>query len=964
MNAERWKQIDALLDAVLEIPGERHEEFLSEKCSGDDELKREVLSLLNAQKETERFMENSAMNLMAKELARNPGTDNSLLIGKEFGTYKIEKLIGAGGMGEVYLALDTKLNRKVALKILPAEFVADAERVKRFEREAQAISVLNHPYIVTVYDVGNVDDVNYIATEYVEGETVRDLINHGVDLKQTLSIISQTCEALAAAHGHGIIHRDIKPENIMIRPDGYVKVLDFGLAKLIEPAYPEKDFSNYTQKGIIIGTPAYMSPEQVSDDNVDQRTDLWSTGVVLYEMLTGKNPFKGESRQSTFQQILSKDPPLVSELNANLPVELDHILEKALEKDPDLSYQTASDIRADLKRVRREIDSSSSLRSASLAQKYKNRKTRRKFLVLPLAVLFILFAGFSTWYFYFRPAPAPVVKGINWSKAKTVQVTESLSIENYPSLSPDGKSLIFSMGAEGNQHIYWQRIGGKNLTDLTPDSKENDSMPAFSPDGKLIAFRSERSSGGIYLMEATGENIRRVSDIGFHPSWSPDASKIVVSERASIHHTLHTVPNSSLWIIDVNSGNRRQLDTKGDAIMPSWSPNGQRIAYWFVRQGKLGEIATMSADGSAEPVVITDDAFSDWNPVWSPDGRYLYFASDRGGSMSLWRVAVDETTGKALGEPEAVATTSKYCRHITFSRDGNLLAYIRYESKSNLQTIGFDEKTKKVTGDVNWVTQGNHEITNPGLSPNGEEFVIRNVKPNQEDLVVFNKDGSNWRNLTNDNFLERIPSWSHDGRRIVFHSDRSGKYQVWTINPDGSDLQQITFSEKTGAYVGVFSPDDTHLVFTEIDEKKQRPFILDMTKPWSEQTPKPLKINENSYSWVGGWSPDGNKLLLLLFNDGGNVKAIVVYDLRTDSYEKMIDYGTSPFWLNDSRHFIFNNQKGFFLCDTETKKITEIFKPSAYEAQSAGVSNDGRLLYFRYLQVDADIWLLDATQSQ
>ncbi|MGI8883884.1 MAG: serine/threonine protein kinase, partial [Pyrinomonadaceae bacterium] len=286
MNAERWKQIDKLLDAVLEIPNERREAFLREQCSGDDELKREVLSLLDAQKETEQFMENSAMNLMAKELAQNR-TEVFSLVGKKFGTYKIEKPIGAGGMGEVYLAHDDKLNRKVALKILPAEFVADAERVKRFEREARMISAFNHPYIVTIYDVGSADGVNYIATEYVEGETVRELINRGVDLKQTLSIISQTCEALAAAHKAGIIHRDIKPENIMIRPDGFVKVLDFGLAKLTEHTECQQSISNYTLKGVIIGTPAYMSPEQVSDEKVDHRTDLWSVGVVLYEMLTG-----------------------------------------------------------------------------------------------------------------------------------------------------------------------------------------------------------------------------------------------------------------------------------------------------------------------------------------------------------------------------------------------------------------------------------------------------------------------------------------------------------------------------------------------------------------------------------------------------------------------------------------------------------------------------------------------------
>ncbi|MCY7347231.1 MAG: serine/threonine protein kinase, partial [Pyrinomonadaceae bacterium] len=402
MNAERWKQIDELFDAVLESPNERRGAFLSEKCGSDDELKKEILSLLAAQKETDKFLENSAMNLMAKEIAHDNTTvaDFSIL-GRELGNYRIERPLGAGGMGEVFLAHDAKLNRKVALKILPSEFVLDAERVKRFEREAKAVSALNHPNIVTIYDFGQLDGINFIVTEHIQGVTVRELIKENPSLKDTLSIISQTCEALAAAHASGIIHRDIKPENIMVRPDGYVKVLDFGLAKL----NPQADsihvsLTNYTQKGMIIGTLAYMSPEQVSDDHVDHRTDLWSLGVVFYEMLTGKNPFKGENRQATLNAILNLNPPPVSEFVPSLPVELDRILEKALEKDADVSYQTASDIRADIKRVRREIDSSPSLRSGSLTNRREAAKPPRKFLLFTAGFLLLALIGFGFWFFF------------------------------------------------------------------------------------------------------------------------------------------------------------------------------------------------------------------------------------------------------------------------------------------------------------------------------------------------------------------------------------------------------------------------------------------------------------------------------------------------------------------------------------------------------------------------------------
>ncbi|HEX8247511.1 MAG TPA: protein kinase [Pyrinomonadaceae bacterium] len=962
MNADRWKQIDELLDAVLEIPSERRGAFLSGKCNGDEDLKREVLSLLDAQKESERFMENSAIGVMAKELAQNP-PEVFPFVGKEFSTYKIEKPIGAGGMGEVYLAHDEKLNRKVALKILPAEFVADAERIKRFEREARMISALNHPYIVTIYDVGTADGVNFIATEYVEGETVRELINRGAQLKQTLTVISQTCEALAAAHKAGIVHRDIKPENIMIRSDGFVKVLDFGLAKLTEHTEFQQSLISYTMQGVIIGTPAYMSPAQVSDYKVDHRTDLWSVGVVLFEMLTGENPFKAESRQATFQKILSEESPLVSELNGKLPVELDAILSKALEKDPDVSYQSASDLRADLKRVRREIDSSPSLRSASEPRANIDKKRRLNYLTFAAGMLALILLGFGTWFFLTRSNQEKSVEAVEWAQAKHVQLTDSYETESYPSLSPDGKDFIYTSQNGGDNDIFRQRVGGKNQANLTPDSPANDYMSAFSPDGKLIAFRSERKPSGIYLMEETGENVRRLSDTGYHPSWSPDGKQIVVSDKAADVATSHSIPNSSLWIIDVETGNKSRLDTKGDAVQPSWSPNGKRIAFWFVEEGKLGDIATVSAAGG-EPVRVTKDEIMDWNPVWSPDGKYVYFGSDRSGHMNIWRVAVDEETGAVSGEPEAVPTPSTYIRHLAFSRDGKTLAYIRYETQSNLQTIGFDPEQLKTVGETNMITRGNRQVSTPALSPNGEDYVLRYPSKIHEDIAIFSREGTNLRYLTSDSFRDRTPRWSPDGKHIAFASDRSGKYQIWMINADGSNLRQITFSEKAGAVGPIFSPDGWRMAFSEIDGKNQSPFIIDLRKTWQEQTIAPLPPLPNykgSYS-PRDWSADGNKLLFSLFEAENGENGISVFNFKTSTYEKMLDSGSYPIWLKDNRHFIFEKQNTIFALDTETKKTTEIYKPSSYTLQHANVSPDNRLIYFRYLQVDANVWLLNASQ--
>ncbi|HEX8251316.1 MAG TPA: protein kinase [Pyrinomonadaceae bacterium] len=971
MNPDRWKQIDELFDAVLDVPETEQEKFLSERCSGDDELQREILSLLNAQKESEKnFLQKSAMNIAAQNLAADQTIHfDTHLLNKNIGTYKIEKLLGAGGMGEVYLADDAKLRRKVALKILPSEYNTSDERVKRFELEARAVSALNHPNIVTIYDVGSFEGTNYIATELVEGRTLRELIGSNLKLKEILAIIIQACDALAAAHSAGVTHRDIKPENIMLRPDGYVKILDFGLAKLSEiDLHTLRNFAQ-TAKGVIIGTPAYMSPEQVSDENVDHRTDLWSIAVVLYELLTGVNPFKKENRQATFQAILSSDPPPPSSLNPEISPELDRILIKALEKDADLSYQTASDLRADLKRLKREVDSSPSwsVRSAEAdtQRRRKNADTRKNYLVYVLGALVLTAIGIGVWFFVKNSnAPQNRVAG-EWSNARHAQITDSPWVEGYPSLSPDGKNIIFASETSGDRNIYLQRVGGKNLVNLTPNSKESDTMPAFSADGKSIVFRSERSPSGIYVMEETGENSRRISDSGFHPSWSPDGKKVVVSDKAAAIHTVHTVPNSTLWTIDVATGNKQQIETKGDAIMPNWSPNGDRIAFWFVANGKLGEIATIPAAGG-EPVVIASDEASDWNPVWSPDGKYLYFASDRLGNMSLWRVAIDEKTGVAQGAPESVQTPSKYCRHITFSRDGKTLGYIRYESQSNLQSIPFDPKILKTTGEVTWITRGDKEIGNPDLAPNGEQFVVRQPTRTQEDLVVFDKNGGNWRSLMNDKFRERIPRWSPDGSQIAFYTDRSGKYQIWTINPDGSNLRQITFTEKMGANAPVYSPDGLRMAYTELEINSQSSFLLDLTKPWDQQTPQPLPQMANSKSFsVRDWSSDGKKLLLIYFEPDGDEYGVGVFNLETGAYEKMTESGSIPFWLNDNRHFIYTDRNAIFLCDTQTKKITELYKPFAYELQHANISPDNKTIFFRYLQVDADVWLIDAsTQEQ
>src|SRR5262245_47148688 len=353
MKPDQWRQVDQLFQAALERASEERTAFISEACGGDDSLRREVEALLAADGQAESFIEAPAYAVAAPLIVEDETPSPA---GKTIGHYQIISLVGKGGMGEVYRARDSRLSRDVAVKILPETFSRDAERLRRFEREARAASALNHPNIITIHEIGEVDDMRYIVTEYIEGETLRQRIAAGkIIISEALDVATQVASALAAAHAAGIVHRDIKPENLMMRPDGLVKVLDFGLAKLAEQTGSKIDSRAptigklSTEPGLVMGTPQYMSPEQARGEELDARADLFSLGVTLYEMATGHAPFKGETPAALFAELLTHEPPSPRTLNPGLPVGLEHIIGKALEKDRDLRTQSAQEMLADLK---------------------------------------------------------------------------------------------------------------------------------------------------------------------------------------------------------------------------------------------------------------------------------------------------------------------------------------------------------------------------------------------------------------------------------------------------------------------------------------------------------------------------------------------------------------------------------------------------------------------------------------
>ena len=543
------------------------------------------------------------------------------MLGQTLAHYKILEKIGSGGMGEVYLAEDTKLDRKVALKVLPPELAESEERRARFEREAKAVAALNHPNIVTIYSVEHADGIHFITMELVRGKTLTELLpRSGFPLERFFEIAIPLADAVAAAHQENITHRDLKPDNMMVGDDGRVKVLDFGLAKPSPAAWTEDSelpTQAMTQQGMIVGTPQFMSPEQAQGESVDARADIFSLGTVLYLMATGQDPFRGNTPTAILSSIIKDNPAPVTDVKPELPGLLGRTIRRCLEKDPEDRLQSAKDLRNELRESKQDAESGDAEPAPA------SRAGNTKWILALIGAMAVAVVGT---YLVLRATRGARVDTPGMATTLT-QLTSQSGRELFPSLSPDGRYVVYASDSTGNWDVYSQRVGGENAVNLTADSSSHDTQPSFSPDGDLIAFRSERDGGGIFLMGATGESVRRVTDFGCSPSWSPDGLEIALAIDCGVENPHSRLIVSSLWTVNVASGETHVV-TESDGVQPSWSPSGSRIAFWSIWDAN-GEptprdIWTVPA-GGGERTPVTADAATDWNPVWSPDGRYLYF---------------------------------------------------------------------------------------------------------------------------------------------------------------------------------------------------------------------------------------------------------------------------------------------------------------------------------------------------
>lgn len=876
--------------------------------------------------------------------------------GSKLGPYEIIAPIGAGGMGEVYRARDVRVNRDVAIKILPPELAEDAARLARFEQEARATAALNHPNLLTIHDVGRAGERPYIVFELLEGKTLRELMGDSenapvpgssgatVSPRKALRYGIQIANGLAAAHDRGVIHRDLKPENIVVTSDGRLKILDFGLALVpscFEAGFEEADtMRQVTDPGVVMGTVGYMSPEQIRGQELDARTDIFSFGVVLYELLVGARPFRGMTAADVMSQILTGDPPELDRLGG-----VRALVERCLEKDREERFRSAHDLALALEAI------SESSRSSPVVPVFESDSPawRLRWLIPAAAVLAIAAVILLGIREAGVGAPEPDSPSLQ-------QLTYRSGSEWFPALAPDGDSFVFVADGGGDDDLWLQRVGGENAINLTAGLDSDETQPAFSPDGQSIAFRSSRGEGGIWVMGATGESVRRLTDFGFNPSWAPDGRTLVVADEGVADPEIRSSSRSSLWRIDATSGAAEPIETGMDAVQPSWSPDGRWIAFWGLPDGTGRRVIAIVPAGGGEPRIVVDDGYQNWNPVWI-DAERLVFVSDRAGAMNFWAIGIDERVGEPTGPPAALTTAAQWQGQANLAAGGTALAFVIKTQKSSVDLIPFDLE-RGVSAAAETRLRTSRDVWSAAPSPDGEFLVLKAVD-RHEDLFLATPAGEIVRRLTDDRFKTRWPAWSAGGDRIFFFSDRAGRYEIWSIRPDGSGLTRETYSSADGPVYPEPSPDGRTLLVTYFSSGSMKNALIDLSQPAEQREPEYLpSIAQGREMFTPRWAPDGKTLGGAVRSaDGAMQDGIWIWNRSSGAYRQVSEKGSLSAWIDPDRMLVRDEGRFYVLQISDGGRRDLGPVPEGY--LSFALSADESALYGVANEVDTDIWLLD-----
>jgi serine/threonine protein kinase/Tol biopolymer transport system component len=711
-------------------------------------------------------------------MARAPGT--------RLGAYEIVSLLGSGGMGEVYLAKDTKLGRDVALKILPDAFTNDPERLARFRREAQVLASLNHPHIGAIYGLEEANSQQFLVLELVAGESLNKRIARGaIPVAEALVIARQIAEAIEVAHEKGVIHRDLKPANIALTRDGNVKVLDFGLAKAMEPPSGTPiDLANsptitspamMTGVGMILGTAAYMSPEQSRGHTVDKRTDIWAFGCVLYEMLTGRAAFAGETIADTIAAILEREPDF-SKLPATTPPGVRRLLQRCLAKDPKRRLRDIGDAQPDL-------DDVGSIPTTESRGRTAWRMLRWAFVL----AVGVGIGGTGVWLIHRVPG-----QEVQPSFSRILRLTTTPAHEFGPAISPDGKWVAYLSDARGAVDVWVKFIAGGEPANLTASTGLEIQVRSaiggleISPDGSSIAVQArERGSSAptfdTWLIPAPlGGTPRRFVETAGALRWSPDGTRIVYVRPGETR-------GDAIVVADANGGNPRDLvSARGGwhTHWPAWSPDGQfvyffqTIATW---NGEPSEIFRVPASGG-EPQIIVRTTRRALFPLPTAGGGLFYAANPNGVDLDLW------WRPSSKGEPQRLTTGVGEYAEPRMSSDGRRLVSTLIEYRRALVSIpvAFEGSIR-----LRHLTDGFGGDLEPCVSPRSGRMVFSSSRSGNRNLWIAAADGSNLRPLTSDAAIEERPSFSPDARLVAFVSDRGGEHGIWVVNSDGGTPRRL-----------------------------------------------------------------------------------------------------------------------------------------------------------------------------
>jgi Tol biopolymer transport system component len=895
VTPDRWEKIEQLYHAALERPERERAAFLQQVCAGDETLRREVESLLTQETQPGGLLESPAIQLAANLLAEK---ENQSLIGRQLGSYKILGLIGTGGMGEVYEARDTKLGRKVAIKILPSAFVHDPERLSLFQREARMLAALNHPNIATIHGLEQSGGVHYLVMELVAGQTLAERIRKGaLPPEEALEIAGQIAEALEAAHEKGVIHRDLKPANVKVTPEGRVKVLDFGLAKALS-GDGGQDLSlapTLSEEGRILGTPSYMSPEQTRGKPVDKRTDIWAFGCVLYELLTAKQAFHGETFSDSIATVLEREPDWQA-LPPSTPAKIHDLLQRCLQKDSQHRLRDIGDARIELKESLTEpgvtAPASVSFGAPSgVPHKDANVIRLRAIALGVTTVLAIASVGLiATRMLKSAGTPKPVSR-LTIVLPRGQRLAGTL-VGSPVALSHDGTHLAYVAREGVEQRLYLRSMDSQTAAPIA--GTQGAVTPSFSPDGQWLIFFAD---GKLKKISVNGGSALTLGDsvLPAGASWS---------SRGIIGFGFY---RGSLLQVPEGGGPAQSLTRlkEGDSgqFSPEFLPGGKAVV--FVVGSKAGssksQIAVHSLTTGERRELVEGI-----QPRYATSGHLIYA---QGGT--LMAVPFDAQKLRIKGSP--VAVVENVAESPTFSMS-------QYSISDNGSLVYISAGAQNVQRRMVWVDRNGEEQPVPAparayenvrLSPDGRRIA---VEINQQ-IWIYDLARDALSRLTLEGSLNRLPLWTPDGKRIAFYSDKAaGEYNLWWQLADGSGRLERLTTDEYANNPETFSPDGQLLAFVEINPKTQWDiWILRI----GDNKPTPFLRTPFSEG-APAFSPDGHWLAYVSNESGRPEVYVQPYLGPGGKYQISTEGGTEPLWNHNGRELFFRNGNKMMAVDVTT----------------------------------------------